>query len=159
MSGGLFVATLLAALGCALGTGALFAFSVFVMAGLDRLPPAQAVAAMQAINLMAPTPAFMTALFGSAALAIAAAVWAVAATGGEAGRLAFAGATVYVVGVCGVTMGANVPRNNRLAAFDAEGAEAAEYWPVYRREWTAWNHVRVALGAVGVALLVLALAT
>jgi uncharacterized membrane protein len=158
MTGALFVTTLIAALGCALAAGALFAFSSFVMAGLDRLPPAGAAAAMQAINVMAPTPAFMTALFGSGALAIAAAIWALVSEGGEAGALAAAGAAVYVVGVCVVTMVANVPRNNRLATLDPDGAEAAAYWSEYRREWTAWNHVRVATGIAGAGLLVLALA-
>ena len=26
----------------------------------------------------------------------------------------------------------------------AESAEVANYWPVYMREWTTWNHVRTA---------------
>jgi uncharacterized membrane protein len=36
------------------------------MKALARLQPAQGIAAMQSINLAAVTPAFMTALFGSA---------------------------------------------------------------------------------------------
>lgn len=66
MGGFLFALTLLAALGCATMAGVFFAFSAFVMKALARLPAAQGVAAMQAINLAAVTPTFMMALFGTA---------------------------------------------------------------------------------------------
>jgi len=46
------------------------------MKALARLQPAQGIAAMQSINLVAVTPAFMTALFGTATAAVAVAVWA-----------------------------------------------------------------------------------
>jgi hypothetical protein len=46
--------------------GVFFAFSSFVMKALARLQPAQGTVAMQSINLMAVTPAFMAGLsFGS----------------------------------------------------------------------------------------------
>jgi uncharacterized membrane protein len=48
--------TLVTALGCGLSAGALFAFSSFVMQAMARLPTAQGIAAMQSINVMAPTP-------------------------------------------------------------------------------------------------------
>jgi uncharacterized membrane protein len=74
--GDLLVAlTVVTALGCGLGAGALFAFSSFVMTALGRLQPAQGIAAMQSINVQAPTPVFMTALFGSALACLAVAVW------------------------------------------------------------------------------------
>ena len=50
------------ALGCGLIAGVFFAFSAFVMKALARLPAAQAIAAMQSINIVAVTPLFMTAL-------------------------------------------------------------------------------------------------
>ena len=59
------------ALGCGLMGGAFFAFSSFVMSGLKRLPTEQGIAAMQSINITAVTPAFMTALFATAAGCIA----------------------------------------------------------------------------------------
>jgi hypothetical protein len=56
----------LTALGCGLNAGVFFAFSSFVMKALARLQPAQGIVAMQSINLMAVTPAFMAGLsFGS----------------------------------------------------------------------------------------------
>ena len=77
MEGLLFVFTLVAALGCGLSAGALFAFSSFVMPALARLAPARGNEAMQSINVMAPTPVFMTALFGTGLLCAVLAVWGV----------------------------------------------------------------------------------
>lgn len=147
--------TLAAALGCGLGGGALFAFSAFVMAGLRRLPSAQGAAAMQSINVTAVTPAFMTALFGTAALCLGLAVWAVASFDDDRAPWVLAGGLLYLVGTIGVTMAANVPRNNRLAALDPEAA-AAE-WADYARTWTAWNHVRTLAAIAASALLIVAL--
>ena len=64
--------TFISAIGCGLVGGVFFAFSTFVMQGLGRLPAPQGAAAMQAINVTAVTPVFMAALFGTAAVCIAA---------------------------------------------------------------------------------------
>ena len=63
----LFVLTLVSALGCGLMAGVYFAFAAVVMDALARLPPAQGMAAMQAINAAALRPAFLTAFSGTAA--------------------------------------------------------------------------------------------
>jgi hypothetical protein len=65
------------ALGCGVVAGVFFAFSTFVMPALARLPTAQGVAAMQAINVAALTPPFMAALFGTGAACAILAVLAV----------------------------------------------------------------------------------
>jgi uncharacterized membrane protein len=67
MDGLLVALTAVTALGCGLNAGVFFAFSSFVMKALARLQPAQGIAAMQSINAVAVNPAFMTALFGTAA--------------------------------------------------------------------------------------------
>lgn len=59
-------------------------------------------------------------------------------------------ALLYLLGSFAVTMRGNVPRNERLARLEAASAEAAEYWPVYEREWTRWNHVRTAASLASV---------
>jgi hypothetical protein len=56
MDGFLFALTLVTALGCGLNAGVFFAFSSFVVKALPRLQPAQGIAAMQSINLVAVTP-------------------------------------------------------------------------------------------------------
>jgi uncharacterized membrane protein len=55
MDGFLAALTVVAALGCGLNAGVFFAFSSFVMKALARLQPAQGIAAMQSINLVAIT--------------------------------------------------------------------------------------------------------
>ena len=76
MDGFLAALTAVTALGCGLNAGVFFAFSSFVMKALARLQPAQGIAAMQSINLVAVTPGFMAALFGTAAASVALGGWA-----------------------------------------------------------------------------------
>lgn len=142
--------TLAAAVGCALAGGALFSFSAFVLRALDRLPAAQAIAAMQSINREAITPAFMTALFGPAPVCAGLGVWAVTRWGDDGAAWALAAAALYLVGVVGVTMAANVPRNNAL---DRLQPDAAARWSEFYRGWIAWNHVRVTAAIAAAALL------
>ena len=132
-----------AAVGCGAMGGVFFAFSTFVMAALRRLPAAQGVAAMQSINVVAVTPLFMTALFGTALACVAVIV------DGE-----IAAGAVYLVGVIAVTLAYNVPRNNALAAVEPGSAEAERLWARYLVEWTAANHVRTVSGLAAAALLI-----
>ena len=69
MDGGPYLAlVVLGVLGTGLMAGVFGAFSLFVMRGLAALPPAQGVAAMQAINSSAAAAAFMVLFFGTAML-------------------------------------------------------------------------------------------
>jgi uncharacterized membrane protein len=148
------VAIVVAALGCALVAGVFLAFSSFVMQGLGRLPAVQGAAAMQSINITAITPVFMTALFGTALLCLVVAVWALA-DGDDRAPWVAAGAALYLIGAIGVTMAANVPRNNRLTALAPEDAGAV--WADYLRTWTAWNTVRTVAALAAAALLIVGL--
>ena len=157
MTGALYAATLVTALGCGLVAGAFFAFSSFVMAALKRLPTAEGITAMQSINILAVTPAFMTALFGTAAACIGLIVWTVITSDGRTASLVLAGCALYLVGTVGVTIACNVPLNNGLAKLHPRGVEAAVRWNRFVTRWTAWNHVRTvaalaAAGALTVAL-------
>lgn len=156
MSGVLYAVTLATALGCGLVAGAFFAFSSFVMPALGRLEPARGIAAMQSINVLAITPVFMTAVFGTAAACLGLVVWALVASDGPA-ALVLAGGAFYLVGTVGVTMAGNVPLNNRLAKPDPTEAGAARLWEEYLARWTAWNHVRTVAATIAAALLIVAL--
>ncbi|MGH9147574.1 MAG: DUF1772 domain-containing protein, partial [Vicinamibacterales bacterium] len=68
------VLTLVGAVGCGLMAGVFFAFSTFVMKALSRIPPAQGIAAMQSINVVAINPWFMTVFLGTAVISAALAV-------------------------------------------------------------------------------------
>ncbi|HVG38357.1 MAG TPA: hypothetical protein VM870_03655, partial [Pyrinomonadaceae bacterium] len=66
----LYALKIFAALGCGLIAGIFFAFSSFVMSALARLPSAQGMAAMQAINITVINPLFMTAFLGTGAACV-----------------------------------------------------------------------------------------
>jgi len=132
---------LLSALGCALIGGVFFAFSTFVMRALNRLPAAQAIAAMQSINLAVINPLFLTPFLGTAATCLASAALALVTHAPRAG-FAIAASALYLVGTFAVTMVANVPLNNTLAPITPADASAPGTWSAYHRSWTRWNHVR-----------------
>jgi uncharacterized membrane protein len=143
-----------AAVGSGLLAGVFFGFSGFVMRALTGLPPAAGAAAMRAVNVTAVRPPLMTALFGTALLDGVAAAGVLA--GGpvdRAGALVLAGTAAYLAGVVGVTVAANVPLNERLAAASPGSAAEAEVWSGYPRRWTRWNTVRTVSGAVAAAAL------
>jgi uncharacterized membrane protein len=133
---------LLAAVGAATVGGVFFAFSTFVMRALAQLPPAHGVAAMQRINVVVLNPLFLGIFVGTAGLHGLAALLALVAWVPMRSPLLLVAAVFYVAGSVGVTMAANVPRNDRLASMPADSSAAHDYWPVYVREWTFWNHVR-----------------
>ncbi|MGH9027530.1 MAG: DUF1772 domain-containing protein [Acidimicrobiia bacterium] len=153
IGGFLYVLTVVAALGCGLAAGALFAFSSFVMKALARLPAAQGIAAMQSINLQAPTPWFMTALFGTAAVCVALVVTSFVVGDEPYALYLLIGGGLYLVGTILLTIAYHIPRNNALAIVDPDGADAARDWARYVVRWTAWNHVRVAAALAAAAVL------
>ena len=147
-------------IGCGLNAGVFFAFSSSVMSGLRRLPPAQGVAAMQSINVTAVRPAFMTALFGTAVGCLTVCGVAVRGERTTTTVLALTGAALYLVGTIGVTIAANVPRNDTLAALDPHAPGTPAAWVTYLDSWTAWNSLRtVAALAAAVALAAAAVAS
>lgn len=154
MSGFRDWALLATALGCGLVAGAFYAFSSFVMPALSRLPAAAGTAAMQSINVLAVTPAFMIVFCGTALACLALAVDAVAG-GGEVAVIG--AAALYVLGAFVLTIGYHVPRNDRLAGADPAAAETAPLWRRYVREWTTWNHVRAAAALAASALFISAI--
>jgi uncharacterized membrane protein len=144
------------AIACAAMGGVFFAFSSFVMRALARLPPARAIAAMQSINIVAVTPVFMTALFGTAATCVVLGISAIADWQGVRSAYLLTGSLSYAIGSIVVTIACNVPLNNALAGLDPKGSDALVFWPRYVRQWTAWNHLRTISGFAAAALLLIA---
>ena len=157
MDGLLFALTLAAALGCGLNAGVFFAFSSFVMPALARLQPAQGIAAMQAINVVAVTFAFMLALFGTAVICLVLAVWGIVESDRAFGPYLVAGGALYLAGAIGLTIAYHVPRNDALAKLAPRGAEAERHWSRYLSEWTSLNHVRAAAALAASAAFAVAL--
>ena len=144
---------LITAVGCGLVSGIFFAFSSFIMPGLEKLAPDQGIAAMQSINRLAITPLFMTALFGTALLCLVLIVWAALAWERPQSRWIAPAGALYLIGAIGVTIAANVPRNDALEKLDPAAASSAARWATYLSEWTAFNHVRTVTALVAAGLL------
>jgi uncharacterized membrane protein len=157
VSGVLYAATLLSALGCGLVAGVFFAFSSFVMPALKRLEPAHGIAAMQSINGLAVAPAFMAALLGTAVACLGLAVWAAISWAERPAALVLAGGGLYLVGTIGVTIARNVPLNDGLAKLHPRDADATVRWEEYVAKWTALNHARAAAALAAAATLTIAL--
>lgn len=153
----LFALTLAGVLGAALVAGVLFAFSSFVMPGLNRLQAREGILAMQAVNITAVTPAFMTAFIGTAGLSVVLGIWGAFQLEEPGGPWLLGGALAYLLGTFILTASYHVPRNNRLAELDAAVRESAAYWRVYQAEWTRMNHVRALASAASLGCWVAAL--
>jgi len=157
MGGFLQVLTFVAALGCGVAAGVFFAFSAFVMRGLDRLPAEGAVGAMQGINAAAPAPAFMVVLFGTGLACGALVFRSFFVWGGPSAVYLLVGGSLYLICAIGLTVFYHVPRNEALGRVEPGGAGAEGRWSDYMAGWTAWNHLRFAGALVASASLVMAL--
>ena len=138
----LYWATFCSALGSGLIAGVFFAFSVFVMSALARLPAAQGIAAMQSINITVINPWFMIVFVGTAVVCTALLVASIVPSPVSRPGLLIIACLLYLIGTILVTGVANVPRNDALAAVAPQSAEGARLWADYLQAWTQWNHVR-----------------
>jgi uncharacterized membrane protein len=157
MHGLLFVLTLLTALGSGVVAGVLFAFSSFVVKALARLPQAQGIAAMQSINAAAITPAFMTALFGTAAACLAVISCSILCWQAPYAVYLMSGGLLYLLGTIGLTVTFHVPRNQALDRLQPDSPAASGHWDRYVVTWTAGNHIRAAAAVAASAALTIAL--
>lgn len=154
------ILTSLAALASAAAGGMMYAFSTFVMRGLDRTGPVDALTAMRGINTEAnANPAFLLGYFSATILALVVGVIAVVKLNQPGSWWLLVGAIFGVLGAV-ITMVFNVPLNNHLDTLEPEGlsvVDAAREWQAYLSPWTAWNHVRTATAFIGAALMLVGL--
>lgn len=143
--------TLVVCIGAGIVGGVFFAFSTFVMKALAELPARQGIAAMQRINVVVINPLFMLVFLGTSALSVVCIVIAATNWGAASSSWLLASGLLYLLGSFLVTVAFNVPRNERLARLEAESAQASEYWVVYLREWSRWNHVRLVASVASAA--------
>ena len=134
----------------------MYSFSTFVMRGLDRTGPVDAITAMRGINAEANgNPAFLLGYFGATILALAVGVIAVTRLNQAGSWWVLVGAVFAILGAL-ITMAFNVPLNNHLDAVHTDGlsvTDAAREWQAYFSTWTAWNHARALTSFVGAALM------
>ena len=140
------LATVAAIAAAAVG-GLFYAFSTFVMRGLERTGPDAAATAMRGINAEAEANApFLVLFMGSALVALVVGIAAVSQIRLAGSGWMLAGAVLALVPLI-VTVAVNVPLNNGLAA--------SLPWPDYHRTWTLWNHVRTVAPLIGSALMLI----
>lgn len=142
------------AVAAGVSSGMMLVFSAGTMRGLSRLPEAEAVRAMQAINVSVINPLFLGMFIGTGPLLVA--LSGLDLYSGSPNRCLLAATLVYVVGVVAVTILGNVPLNDHLAAVDTTTMEPGT-WDGYAGAWLRYNHTRALAGAVASGLLTLAL--
>ncbi|GAB3399379.1 hypothetical protein GCM10027515_05650 [Schumannella luteola] len=169
----LLVLTIVGVVLAGLGAGILLGFAAGVLPGMRRVDDGAFVGAFRAINKGVMNPLFLGPLFlplfalGAAAIvglsrgtatpiAAAASASDATTTPGEAVVLLFAAAALQLAGVIGVTLGANVPRNDALERDGGREPRAAR--AAFERPWTAWNAVRTLAAVASTVLAVIALA-
>lgn len=148
---------LLAALGSGLIAGTFFAFSTFVMRAFARLPPAEGIAAMQAVNVAVLNPWFLGVFMGTAALCAVGAACSFLRWHAPGSGYLLAGSLLYLIGCFLVTAAFNVPRNNLLGSVVPTEPASASVWASYLSGWTFWNHVRTIGSLAAMVAFVLAL--
>jgi uncharacterized membrane protein len=144
------------ALGSGLMAGIFFAFSTMVMPALSRIPPAQAIAAMQSINVVVINPWFLGVFCGTAAISLVLMFLALLGWTDHRAIYLLLGGGFYLLGAIAVTGIFNVPLNDALATVKPDGEAGTQTWVHYVASWTAWNHVRTAGSVLSAASFILA---
>jgi uncharacterized membrane protein len=143
----LFALVLFSALGCGLMAGVFFA----------RLPAAQGIAAMQAINVAVLNPTFLGVFRGTAGACGLVIISAFLRWHEPGAVFLLVGGALYLVGTFRVTIVFNVPLNEALAGVAPTDPGGASLWAGYVASWTAWNHVRTVAALAAAASLMIAL--
>ena len=150
------ILTLAALGGVGLMGGLFFAFGTAVMSSLERMPPGQGATAMNLINVRIQNPLFLLIFLGTALICLALAVLAFVRD--SPGRWwLLAGAALYLVGVIVLSIGVNIPLNDKLAALDPNSAAGAAEWLNYLATWNPANNVRAVACLLGMIAFGLAL--
>src|SRR5262249_12912199 len=139
--------------------GVLFAFSTFVMPGLDSAPPAAAVSTMQQINRAAPRSLLALLMVVTLVLCLVVGVLALVqlrSGGGVGSVLLLVGAALHA-GSLATTAISHIPPSGAVDGVLAGGPQAATAWRDYAKPWELWNHVRAGAALAGAASMLLGL--
>ena len=119
----------------------------------------QALSVMQSINRLILTPYFFLVFMGTPTACVA--ILLVGFMSSEAANYnyAYIAAITYILGSFGVTIIKNVPMNNTLKELDTNDEVSINYWQVYFKKWTFWNHIRFWASLVSCVLFTLNIAS
>jgi uncharacterized membrane protein len=115
--------------------GVFLSFSDFIMRGFANAKDISAIDSMQGLNRTVLRSIFLTSFMGLAPISIAFSVYA-------GNLLTYSATGIYLVSVILVTIGGNVPMNEKLDKMSKNSEEAKVYWTIYLKDWTRWNHIR-----------------
>ena len=146
--------TIVAALLAGLFAGLFVTFDYAVMPGLRRTDDSTFVHAMREINVAILNP-MLALIFGGGTLAATAAAVLGLDDGGARWWLVAGAVLVAAAGL--VTMGVNVPMNDRLLAGVDAGEPPASVREAFETPWVRWNLVRSTLSTTGFLALLVAL--
>lgn len=136
--------------------GVFFAFSSFIMPALDRIAPAEAMRAMQRINVDVLCRSFFALFFGVPILSLGLTVHAGLAWSEPGSALLLTAGLLNILGSFVVTVVGNVPLNERLAKQSADSANASTLWSTYSKPWVRWNSLRASANLAAAVLLLAA---
>ncbi|WP_210515480.1 anthrone oxygenase family protein [Hymenobacter terricola] len=141
----------------ALVAGLFYGFAVAINPAFARLPAPQYIAAMQAINEAIQNPIFLASFLGAPFFLPLATVLHVGRPVSRRCWLLGAASIMYLVGSLGVTVAANIPLNETLAAFPlqtASPAAAVSARAAFESPWNKWHRVRTIAATVALGLAV-----
>ncbi|WP_395244532.1 DUF1772 domain-containing protein [Agromyces sp. MMS24-K17] len=155
MSVFLVVLLVLAVIGTGAMAGVFFAYSGFVIQGLDRMPHASAARIMRSMSLASLRTPIVGTQFGTMLVGFVCTGLAVFGQGGAAAPWIIGATLVQLLGSVVVTAAATMPANDRLANAADDDEVLTSAWLAFRAGWLTWNHVRTAasvLACVGFAI-------
>jgi uncharacterized membrane protein len=147
---------ILATIATGLSAGFFFGYQVSVVPAFQTLSDVHYIAATQALILAIPQDPFFEFNFLGAAVLLPVAAYL---NRGSQRFLLLMGATLlYIIGSLGITMVANVPLNDALAAFSLSSStpqQAAMARAAFEDPWNTWSLIRtlVSIGALVLAIL------
>lgn len=153
--------TATAVISTGLMAGLFFGWAVSVIPGTRRADDAAYIETMQHINRAIVNPGFVVPFIGTPFALVAAAVMQHRSGNTRAAIWLAASAVTYVVGLLGITVGANIPLNNALDAFELQDADtdtdaSAQRRVSYERPWNRWHAVRTAAVTIAFGCAVIA---
>ncbi len=139
--------------------GLLYAYACSVNPGLHKLGDKEYLSAMQSINVSIQNPIFFISFMGLLIL-FPVTVFQLRSQQQAAFNYILIATILYVAGVFGVTMFANVPLNNRLANFNIAAAsqnELAAMRTIFEKPWNTYHLIRTIASVVAFIFSILSL--
>lgn len=138
--------------------GLFYGYDCSVIKGLGSLQNDTYLQAFQSINKSIQNPYFFLSFMGSL-LVLPVASW-LSYKQGAAFYLLLSASILYFIGVFGVTVGCNIPLNDRLANFQLSSATESEISlmrKTFEHSWNTWHRIRTVAAVAAFGLTILSL--